>query len=303
MTCSVPRAVSALLMCIVAGALLGCADDAVQPPSTDIYLASYTVVGDSIALAEPVNRTQRTGYDNQPQFTRDGRALLYTSERNGQTDIYRWPLQADAPHPLTRTATSEYSPTPLSDTAYAVVRVEDDGAQRLWQFPVDAERPAESGTLLLPTVAPVGYFAPVDTTGWALFVLGEPPTLQWVVGREDAPARTVRRDIGRSIQRRTLAPGISAVQRHAASDDSLLVIQGPGDVQAYAPALPGEGDHAWTPDGHLLMTSGTMLYQWHPAKEVWRAVYDWAPATPSRIAVSPRDQRIAIVVTQGDDEA
>jgi hypothetical protein len=295
----------ALLLVLLPLAGIGCTSESSTsnvssaPPSTDIVLATYTVSGDSIALGTPVNQTQRAGYDNQPQFTPDGRALLYTSERNGQTDIYRWPLGDDAPHPLTATTTSEYSPTPLSDSTYAVVRVEDDGTQRLWQFSMqEADIPAETGTLLLPDVEPVGYFAPVDSTHWALFVLGDPPMLQWAMRSEDASAAVVRRNIGRSLQAHPDSARISAVQRHADATDSLLVVRSPADVKAYAPALDGEGDHAWTPEGSLLMTSGTALYQWHPEAGSWRAVYDWAPATPSRIAVSPRGGQVAIVVTR-----
>lgn len=305
------RPVAAGLMPVVLLVLLsstGCASDdetAAAPPSTDIYLASYTLDADTLRLDAPANRTQRDGYDNQPQFTPDGNAFLYTSERNGQTDIYRWPLDADTPHPLTQTATSEYSPTPLSDSTYAVVRVEDDGTQRLWQFSMqEADIPAETGTLLLPDVEPVGYFAPVDTTHWALFVLGEPPTLQWSARDENPAPTTLRRNIGRSIQHRTHATGVSAVQRHDGVADSVLVVRNSGDVQAYAPALEDEGDHVWTPEGHLLMTSGTTLYQWHPDAGSWRAVYDWAPATPSRIAASPTGRQLAVVVARpGYDES
>ncbi len=292
-----------LLLAVTA---LGCTaerdtDAPPAPPATDIFQAAYTVQGDSIVVSTPTNRTQRTGYDNQPQFTRDGRALLYTSARNGQTDIYRWTLDADAPHPVTATPTSEYSPTPLSDSTYAVVRVEEDGTQRLWQFSMhEAAVPATTGTVLLPQIEPVGYFAPVDTTHWALFVLGEPPTLQWTPRSPNTDPTVVRRNIGRSIQTHPDGRRISAVQRHAEAQDSILVVRGPGDVNAYAPALDGDGDHAWTPEGHLLMTSGTALYQWHPEAATWRAVHDWAPAAPSRIAVSPQGGQLVVVVAPAD---
>ncbi|WP_141491562.1 TolB family protein [Longimonas halophila] len=293
-----------LLLAVMA---LGCTaerdtnDAPPAPPATDIFQAAYTVQGDSIAIAPPINRTQRTGYDNQPQFTFDGHALLYTSARNGQTDIYRWPLDADAPHPLTATPTSEYSPTPLSDSTYAVVRVEDDGTQRLWKFSMrEAAVPATTGTVLLPQIEPVGYFAPVDTTHWALFVLGEPPTLQWTPRSPNADPTVVRRNIGRSIQVHPDGRRISAVQRHADAQDSLLVVRSPEEVKTYAPALDGNGDHVWTPEGYLLMTSGTALYQWHPEAASWRVVHDWAPATPSRIAVSPQGGQLAVVVAPAD---
>lgn len=299
-SCCTPT-VSVLLILL----FVGCAsnDAPAPPPSTDVYLTSYTVTGDSLRLDSLANWTDRPGYDNQPQFTPDGNAFLYTSERDGQTDIYRWPLDANAPHPLTATATSEYSPTPHTDSTFVVVRVEDDGAQRLWQFSMqDAEGLPSEGTLLFPDVEPVGYFAAADAIGWALFVLSEPPTLQWVTHDGESAPTVVRQDIGRSIQTHPDGNRISAVQRHESASDSVLIVRNPNDVATYAPALEGEGDHVWTRSGHLLMTSGTTLYQWHPEAASWRAVHDWAPATPSRLAVSPTENQLAVVVALPESE-
>ncbi|MEK6597058.1 MAG: hypothetical protein AABY91_01900, partial [Gemmatimonadota bacterium] len=57
------------------------------PPSTDIWLIRW---GGKASDAR--NLTDRPGYDNQPSFSPDGRWVLYSSERNGQTEIYRYDL-------------------------------------------------------------------------------------------------------------------------------------------------------------------------------------------------------------------
>lgn len=292
-----------VLIAALAAILGGCVpDEPTAPPQTDIHLGEYVVSGDSVALNTPLNRTERTGYDNQPQFTRDGTALLYTSERGSSTDIYRMSLSDHTTRPVTALPTSVYSPTPRTDTTFVVVQVEDTGAQRLWEFPLSRTDPVtpDEGALLLPEVEPVGYFAWANAEQLALFVLGEPHTLQWgnVLTRR---ADTVRVDIGRSIESRSQDASISAVQRYENVPDSVLVAYGPDEVNAYAPALPGEGDHTWTREGHLLMTSGTSLYQWHPNAESWREVYDWNPATPSRLATSPTENRLAVVVAPPEE--
>ena len=56
------------------------------------------------------------GYDNQPSFTPDGAAILYTSIRaDNQADIYRHGLADNSTMRLTETEEAEYSPTVTPD--------------------------------------------------------------------------------------------------------------------------------------------------------------------------------------------
>ena len=60
----------------------------VQPPqpapaSTDVFV--YRMDGPE--RGRIINVTNRVGYDNQPAW--DGPAIMWTSQRDGQTDIYR----------------------------------------------------------------------------------------------------------------------------------------------------------------------------------------------------------------------
>ncbi|MGH9409994.1 MAG: TolB family protein, partial [Vicinamibacterales bacterium] len=187
------------------------------PPNTEIYLASLAQDGSGIHIGSPVDITNNPGYDNQPFFTPDGRAILFTSMRDGkQTDIYRYSLAAKRTTLIAGTPESEYSPTISPAGMLSVVRVELDGhnTQRLWQFKPDGTSPR----VVLEDVKPVGYYAWADDHTLALFILGAsraPATLQLadtLTGR----ARIVATDIGRSIQRvpgTGPVPHISFVQR------------------------------------------------------------------------------------------
>ena len=166
-------------------------------PSTDLYRAPIEAREGwpGWSVGAPVNLTDRPGYDNQPSFLPDGSSLLYTSMRDGQTDIYRYDLASGAIRGLTATPESEYSPTPLPDGGgFSVVRVESDGTQRLWAFDSDGSNPR----LLLPDVEPVGYHAWLDEAAVALFVLGEPPTLE-IADLSSGETKTVARNIGRGL--------------------------------------------------------------------------------------------------------
>src|SRR5262249_19832508 len=140
-----------------------------------IFLAAFTTRGQP-AVARAVNITHTPGYDNQPSFTPDGAGLLFTSNRGGtQTDIYRYDIAAATTARLTDTPESEYSPTVTPDGKHlSVIRVEGDGTQRLWRFTLEGTEPE----LVLERVKPVGYHAWADDHTVALFVLGQPTTLQ-----------------------------------------------------------------------------------------------------------------------------
>src|SRR5436305_11454904 len=77
------------------------------PPDTDIWLASLALRA-TPAVARASNVTASPGYDNQPFFTPDGAAMLFTSNRGGtQTDIYRYEIASGATTRVTDTPEAE----------------------------------------------------------------------------------------------------------------------------------------------------------------------------------------------------
>ena len=81
-------------------------------PATDIFLLDLRVQSGVLHLGRPQPITHHPGYDNQPAFSTDGRALYYTSESGGQTDIQRYDLATHETRPWALTKESEFSPTP-----------------------------------------------------------------------------------------------------------------------------------------------------------------------------------------------
>jgi dipeptidyl aminopeptidase/acylaminoacyl peptidase len=283
--------------CAVLALLVVAGPNAVQsPPATDIYVADLHVRDGRVAVGAPVNATHRPGYDNQPCFAPDGRSVLYTSVTDGQADIWRYDLAAGRSVRLTTTPESEYSATPLPDgSAFSVVRVEADSTQRLWRFDWDGGHPA----LILPGVKPVGYHAWGDATTVALFVLGQPATLQ-IADLRTGTATLVARDIGRGLQRVPGQPAISFVQKGA---DSVWLVSAVDlatrQVRPLVRTLPGVDQYAWTPAGVLLMAKGSKLYQWSPSRRAdWEEVADFAPRgleNITRLAVSRQGDHLALV--------
>lgn len=270
------------------------------PPSTDIFVADLTAggAGVELKLGTPRRVTTWEGYDNQPSFLPDGRGLLYTSIRaDAQADIYRYNFSDDSTARLTETPEAEYSPTVTPDAKFiSVVRVERDSTQRLWKFPAAGG----AATLVLEKFKPVGYHAWADARTLALFILGQPMTLQ-IVDARTGEFGVIATNVGRSLHRVPRTQKISYV--HKLGADEWLIKE--YDVRTHAKrtltrTLAASEDYAWTPDGAILMAKDSKLFAWRPGGE-WKEVADFAAAglrSITRIAVSPKGDRVALVARQ-----
>lgn len=267
-------------------------------PGTDIYLVKLAINSSRMSFGAPVNITDRDGYDNQPSFSPDGRFVLYTSNRGGQTDIYRYDIAAGSTGQVTRTAPeSEYSATVTpSGNRFSVIQVEADSTQRLWQFKLDGTQP----TLVLTDIKPVGYHAWGDDSTLALFVLGRPSTLQ-IADTRTGQAKIVAYNIGRSLHKIPTRHAISFT--HRVPEFWIKEI----DLDTYTvrpriQLLEGSEFYAWTPSGTVLMGQGAKLFSWDPeSAEGWREIVDFAGAGVngiSRLAVSSTGEWLAIVGTR-----
>jgi hypothetical protein len=270
------------------------------PPVNDIFLLDMTIKNEQMTFGKPRKISEWPGYNNQPFFFPDGQSLFYTSIRaDKQADTYRYDIRSGQTTRVTNTTESEYSPTVMPDAKLiSVVRVEADGSQRLWKFPLNGGPPV----LILQTIKPVGYQAWIDKNTLALFILGaagKPSTLQIVDVRTEK-AEVIAENIGRPLRRIPRKDKLSFV--HKVSADEWLVKSfdlRTRQIATLIKTLPGSEDYAWTPAGVLLMAKDAKLFACNPAKDtVWREVADFSGSqlkSVTRLAVSPKGDRMAIV--------
>ena len=295
-----PTLLASVCIAVVSAA---CAGAQAGPPSTDIFLAPVRQQGARVTIGTPVNITRRAGYDNQPSFTPDGRAVLFTSIRaDGQADIYRYDMRTKTTRRLTSTPESEYSPTVYGNgSRFSVIRVEADSAQRLWSFRLDGSDPR----LLFPNIKPVGYHAWIDSSMVALFLLGRPNALVLAETNSDR-VDTLARDIGRSLLPLPKGGGFSFVQHAKDSSWVLTAIEvgrGPNSHSVMVMPLarmPAGADYvAWLAPAVALSGSGSQILLWRGRKGT-----DWMPIADlsrfglthiSRVALSPDHRWLAIV--------
>lgn len=280
---------------------------AAAPPAGDIVIVDikqrhdYKTGVDELSFGPPKKITDFVGYNNQPFFMPDGKSILYTSNRNKQTDIYRYDLQTGATTQVTNTPESEYSPTLMPDGKnISVVRVEADGkTQRLWKFPLAGGAPS----LVVEDIKGVGYHLWVDDHTLALFIVGgsgKPNYLETYDTRTHKSEFIVENP-GRVLRRIPRQNKFSFV--HKVSSD-LWEIKAfdlrTRTSSSLIATVAGSEDYTWLPDGRLLMGKDAKLFVAVPLTgNKWNLADDFAvPGLMgiSRIAVSARGDRLAMVV-------
>ena len=271
------------------------------PPGTDIHELTFNGTLDGLRTSTPVAVARERGYENQPFYTPDGTAILFTANLDGkQTDIYEFDRMTRRVRQLTTTPEGEYSATMTPDgKGFSVIRVEADSTQRLWRF----DRNGTNPRLVLAEIRPVGYHAWIDDDQLALFVLGKPSTLQHA-RVSTGKAAVMAQNIGRSLHRIPRTQTVSFVHREG--PENVWVKQFYPATGAITPLVQmrqgnNEGDVAWTPDGTLLMSAATKIFAWRRGDKDWREVYDIAAhqlGVVTRLAVAPDGRAIAIVVNE-----
>ena len=274
-----------------------------SPPATDIYLLNISPKNDVPVVEAIQNVTDRDGYDNQPFFLPGGDAFLYTSMRDGQTDIFKYEIASGGTVQMTHTKESEYSPTPMPDGKhFSVVRVEfaDSLVQRLWQFPLSGGEPS----LLLANENPVGYHAWGDAQTVGLFVLGESITFR-LAALATGGSEIIASDIGRSLHKIPGEHAISFTQNVPIADDSTKrkklinkLSLDTGKITTIGDILFEEDDYAWLDEKHILAGSESALYQLEIGGDAWELILNLSAEGVkkiTRIGVSPNGKYLALV--------
>jgi hypothetical protein len=228
--------------------------------------------------------------------------ILFTAiDSTGQADIWSYSLGTGERKNITRSAPeSEYSATVLPSLArFSAIRVEADSTQRLWSFDSGGANPE----VVLRDIHPVGYHAWLDEDRLALFVLGDPATLQ-IASVAEGTAQVVAEDIGRSVHRIPGRETVSFVQWVAPGTGWINEYDpDTGETRPLAPLLEENEFYAWTPGGTLVMGQGSRLFRWTPDEsETSEEIADLESAgilEISRISLSPDGGWLAVV---GADE-
>jgi len=271
--------------------------------STEIYLFDLQEQDSNITLSNPVNISNSTGYDNQPSFTEDGLAILFSSFRNGQADISKYFIEENYRVWITDTKPNEFSPMsyPGKKKYFTCVRLNEDGSQLLYKYAYKNKAPE-----VLISGLKVGYYIWFSEKIAVSYVIGEIESLQ-VSNFKYKIKYPIQNNIGRSIQK---IPSAASLGENLISFISLdhevpeIYSINPlnSNSKYIADALSGSQDLAWTMKGSMLMGKGNKIYKLDPSKDkAWTPVLiecDLPLDGISRLAISPNGKKIAVVVNE-----
>jgi len=275
------------------------------PGKSDILLFLLTKSADSTWRPEAarfLTAFNRGGYNNQPNFFGNNELWLTVQfpKDTTQTDIMALDLLLKTQTRVTATlTTAEYSPTPMpGGKRFSSVRVEEDGNQRLWSFPLDR---SDNGRPEFPKIYNVGYHCWLRDTLAALFIVGEngqPHTLQ-IVGTKGQKMQRIASSIGRCLLKKSDG-NLLFVQKATEQTWYLKIWNPKTNLQEIVLKMPaGTEDFALLPDGTLLCGSNAKLFQYKASRNSdWKEVADlskYGVKKITRLAVS-KDGKLAVVV-------
>jgi ketosteroid isomerase-like protein len=287
-----------------------------QINDSEVWVGSLDISGGRLAISNLVNISNHPGYDNQPAFFADGARLVFTSQI-AELDDTGHAVQAVVYDFASGTTTPVkgalgFSPTPAADGKSLMM---------LREGHVVLRDPSGHETALTET-KDAGYYARFDDRTWVLFMNDKQRRIviydaatkaldTMAVGANTAPIRVP----GKRAVTFVASEPFPAPEGEAAKNVARKLVLRQLDLSdppssrhvTTLATIPfaTSGSHVWTSRGTLLIASGHTIYEWNPAHpDDWRKVAEFDnPELQglTRIALSPRGDRIALVSTPRDE--
>ncbi len=244
-----------------------------QLPNTDIWLFKLQKQKKNITIKSGKNITNREGYDNQPAFNSSGKKIYFISiKEDKQADIYCYDSGKEKTSQLTKTAESEYSPTPASDDKLMTcVTVLKDSSQIIQMLTFDKNAVLVKTNPLF-NVDSVGYFTFLNTDTVIYYKLTQPHSLRYhcISSGEDKwlgnnPVRGFK-----AINRHTLIYGLKDSTNVTFYKYDFVLHKS----EKYAEYSSLNEDIIWHAQWGLLKSEGNKILRYKEATSNWDLLFD-----------------------------
>ncbi|HEX3068331.1 MAG TPA: DUF4440 domain-containing protein, partial [Thermoanaerobaculia bacterium] len=283
-----------------------------QINDSEVWVGSLDMPGGRLTISNLVNISNHPGYDNQPAFFADGSRLVFTSQI-AELDDTGHAVQAVIYDLASGSATPMkgalgFSPTPAVDGKSLMMLREGHVVLR----------DSSGHETALTETKDAGYYARFDDRTWVLFMNDKQRRIviydattkaldTMAIGANTAPIRVP----GKRAVTFVASEPFPAPEGEAAKNVTRKLVLRQLDLNdrhvttLAAIPFPTSGSHVWTSRGTLLIASGHTIYEWNPAHpNDWPKVAEFDnPELQglTRIALSPRGDRIALVSTPRDE--
>ncbi|MBT8303372.1 MAG: nuclear transport factor 2 family protein [Bacteroidia bacterium] len=239
--------------------------------NTEIFLFDVKVNNGVLELSNEKNISNNDGYDNQPSFVNDNE-ILFSSNRNGQTDIASYRANYNTKTWLNFTEGGEYSPLKIpNQRAVSAVRLDKDGKQRLYSYNL---RNAESTELIKDLV--VAYYTWLNEDMIVSAVIEENDLNLYTSNLKKNWNRKYDTNVGRSFHKIPNSQLISYISKKEESNWQIKSVDPyTGKSNFIANTLPQVEDICWLINGSILTGKDNYLYQLNPrTNSEWQKIID-----------------------------
>jgi len=269
----------------------------ISQPDTEVYLFDIDTSNGETALMNMRNVSNSEGYDNQPSFIFEEK-LLYSGNNEGQTDIAEYDIESGTRSWFNKTTSGgEYSPQKLPiGNEVAAVRLDTNGLQRLYFYHTDTKE----SRLALEDLQ-VAYFHFYTSNTLVSAVLGLNELTLVISDIHDQTNDTIVTNVGRSIHGVPYQKFVSYTVVNEEKNHDLYIIDIDGDRESYfvCQLLIGIQDYTWLDEFRIVIGSNSKLYVYDtledPEWREWYSMDEYKIANITRLAVSPKGNKIAIV--------
>lgn len=266
--------------------------------NTEVYLLDVKTVDGKTEIVNPRNISNNEGYDNQPSFYNEN-TILFSSTRNGQTDIVKYDIKSGKSTWVTNTPQgSEYSPLKIpGKNSASSIRLDTTGLQRLYEYSIwDG-----TYTELLKDLK-VAYHVWYDPN-IVVSSVTQDDRLDLVISDLNAGThRTVQKNVGRSLHKIPDSNQISFISKENENWEVLSLDPDSGEVKKIARLFDNIDDICWLAKDVLIAANDKVLMVTNPrTKNEWDRFLRLEKKginNISRIAVSPNGKYLSLVVEQ-----
>ena len=262
--------------------------------NTDVFLFNLVSNNNSIKVANGTNISNNEGYDNQPSFLNNDR-ILYSSTRNGQTDIAQYFSSYKSKVWINLTEGSEYSPLKIPNkNEVSAVRLDKDGKQRLYRYNLSN---GQSSELIQDLV--VAYYTWFNEETIVSAVIEDQQLNLFATNISAGISKKYATNVGRSFHKIPNSNLISFISKENENQWQIKSINpDTGVTKLIANTMEGVEDICWLNNKTILSGKGTKLYKLTLNKDDnWVEISDFSSlgiTSITRITVNSSMDKLAI---------
>ena len=262
--------------------------------NTDVFLFNLVSNNNSIKVANGTNISNNEGYDNQPSFLNNDR-ILYSSTRNGQTDIAQYFSSYKSKVLINLTEGSEYSPLKIPNkNEVSAVRLDKDGKQRLYRYNLSN---GQSSELIQDLV--VAYYTWFNEETIVSAVIEDQQLNLFATNISAGISKKYATNVGRSFHKIPSSNLISFISKENENQWQIKSINpDTGVTKLIANTMEGVEDICWLNNKTILSGRGTKLYKLTLNKDNnWVEISDFSSlgiTSITRITVNSSMDKLAI---------